>query len=78
MNGEVMKYIGLISQLGLTFIISLLAIFFLFLFLDRKLQTNGILMIPGLILGILTGGVAVYRLITRFYRLEEEEENVEK
>ena len=78
MNGEVMKYIGLISQLGLTFITSLLILFFLFLFLDRKLQTNGILLIPGLILGVLSGGVAVYRLITRFYRLEEEEENAEK
>jgi len=78
MNGEVIKYIGLLSQLGLTFISSLLIIFFLFLFLDRKLQTGGILLIPGLILGIVAGGVAVYRLITRFYRLEEDEENAEK
>lgn len=77
-NGEVMQYIGLISQLGLTFIISLLAIFFLFLYLDRKFQTKGILMIPGLILGVLAGGVAVYRLIIRFYRQEEDEENAQK
>lgn len=78
MDGEVFKYIGLLTQLGLTFISSLLIIFFLFLFLDRKFQTNGILLIPGLILGVLAGGVTVYRLIIRFYRAEEDEENAEK
>ncbi|HHE37904.1 MAG TPA: AtpZ/AtpI family protein [Candidatus Cloacimonetes bacterium] len=65
-NNELLTYISLITQVGLTFIISLLIFFFLFLYLDKKLQTNGILTGIGTLLGVFSGFYASYKLIKRF------------
>ena len=63
----ILKYFGLVSQLGLSFISSLLIFFFLFLFLDKKLKTNGILMIIGTVLGVAAGIFAAYKILKRYY-----------
>ncbi len=71
MNNEIMSYLVLISQLGLTFISALLIIFFLFLFLDRILNANNLMLIPGIFLGVLAGGYASYRRLAAFFKKEE-------
>jgi len=65
-NSELLTYISLITQVGLTFIISLLIFFFLFLYLDRKFQTNGILLGIGTLLGVFSGFYTSYRLTKKF------------
>ncbi|MBN1327306.1 MAG: AtpZ/AtpI family protein [Candidatus Cloacimonetes bacterium] len=64
-NREIIKYLGLISQLGFTVIICLLIWFIPFLLLDRKFSANGILTITGIVLGVITGFAATYRLLKK-------------
>ena len=67
LNKELLKYFGLITQLGLSVIASILIFTFGFIYLDRKLHTEGKLIIVGVILGVIAGIVVAYRLIRRFY-----------
>jgi ABC-type cobalamin transport system permease subunit len=67
-NNEIVKYLGIITQIGLTVVGSILIFFFLFLFLDKKLNTRGILLPVGIILGIVSGFVCSYRILKRFYK----------
>ena len=67
-NNEIVKYLGIITQIGLTVVGSILIFFFLFLFLDKKLNTRGILLPVGIILGIVSGFVYSYRILKRFYK----------
>ena len=69
-NKEFFKYFTLISQLGLTVIACLLLCVFLFLFLDRKFNTNGVLVPVGVILGVVSGVFAAYKLLKRFFENE--------
>lgn len=68
LNKEWYKYFSLISQLGLVVVSSILIFFFLFLYLDRKFNTNGILMAVGVFLGVITGVLGAYRLLRKIYR----------
>ena len=68
LNKEWYKYFSLISQLGLVVVSSILIFFFLFLYLDRKFNTNGILMAVGVFLGVITGVLGAYRLLKKIYR----------
>jgi len=63
----ILKYFGLVSQLGLSFISSFLLLFFLFLYLDKKLGANGILLIIGTILGVGAGIFSAYKILKRYY-----------
>jgi F0F1-type ATP synthase assembly protein I len=63
----ILKYFGLVSQLGLSFISAFLILFFLFLFLDKKLKTNGILLIIGTILGVASGIFTAYKILKKYY-----------
>ncbi len=67
LNKELLLNISLISQLGSTMIGSILIIFFIFLFLDKKFQTNGILLLVGILLGVILGLFSSYRLLKKFY-----------
>lgn len=67
LDKELLKYFGLITQLGLSVITSILIFTFGFIYLDRKLHTEGKLIIVGVILGVIAGIVVAYRLIRRFY-----------
>jgi len=64
---ETLEGLTLISQLGLNIVVSLLIFFLIFLWLDRKLQTNNILLFAGIILGIACGIYLNYKHLKRFY-----------
>ena len=67
-NSEIVQYLGIITQIGLTVVGSILIFFFLFLFLDKKLNTRGILLPIGIIIGIVSGFICSYRILKRFYK----------
>ena len=59
------RYLGLVSQVGLTMVLWIGAGFGAGFFLDRKLATHGLLLVIFILLGILGGFWSVYRLIMR-------------
>ena len=67
LDKELLKHLSLLGQLGLTVVSSILIFFFVFLYLDRKLQTGGILVGVGVFLGVIAGVLAAYKLLKRFY-----------
>lgn len=62
---EILKNIGLITQLGLTVICSVLLFVLGFVYLDGKLHTEGKLIILGVLLGVAAGILAAYRLLKK-------------
>jgi len=66
-DSEIFESLALISQLGLNIIVSLLIFFFIFLWLDRKLQAGNLLLFTGIILGIACGIYLNYKHLKRFY-----------
>ncbi len=70
-NKEILRNIGLVTQLGLVVISSLLIFFFVFLYLDNKFQTKGVLSIAGVLLGVSAGILGAYRLLKRVYQKDE-------
>jgi succinate-acetate transporter protein len=70
-NNEFYQYFTLITQLGLTVISSILIFTFLFVFLDSRLNSNGILIPVGVILGVLTGVFAAYKLLKRNFEKDQ-------
>ena len=65
---EIIKHIGLITQLGLSIVGSILIFVLGFLYLDNKLHTEGKLIIAGVLLGVAAGILAAYRLIKKTFR----------
>ena len=59
------RYLGLVSQVGLTMVLWIGAGFGAGFFLDRKLATHGLFLVIFILLGILGGFWSVYRLIMR-------------
>ena len=49
LDKDLLKHLSLLGQLGLAVITSILIFFFVFLYLDRKLQTGGVLVGVGYI-----------------------------
>ncbi|MFA5498644.1 MAG: AtpZ/AtpI family protein [Candidatus Cloacimonadia bacterium] len=68
------RYLSYITQLGLNMVIPLLIFFFLSLWLDRKLQTNNIILVIGTILGIVSGFLINYRFLKPLFREMGEKE----
>ena len=62
---EIFKNFALISQLGFSVIISILIFVFGFVYLDKKLDTGGNLIIVGVVLGVIFGILAAYRLVSK-------------
>jgi len=56
-------YIGLITELGLSVVISILIGLFAGLWLDRRFGFNGIFTIILLICGVIAGFISAYKLI---------------
>jgi F0F1-type ATP synthase assembly protein I len=67
-NKEILKNFGLITQLGFSVISSILIFVLGFVYLDRKLNTDGKLIIIGVILGVASGILVAYRLIKKSYK----------
>ena len=65
---ELFKNFALISQLGFSVIISILLFVFGFVFIDKKLDANGNLIIVGIVLGVIAGIMAAYRLVKKHFK----------
>ncbi|MBT3756813.1 MAG: AtpZ/AtpI family protein [Candidatus Cloacimonetes bacterium] len=65
LNSELIKYISLISQLGFTIIGSILLFLAGAIFLERKFQTEGILILVGVLIGVISGVFAAYKLLKK-------------
>lgn len=62
---ESLKYLSLITQVGITISISIIAFIFLGVYLDRLLNTNAIFTLICILLGCLSGVWLSYKLITK-------------
>jgi galactitol-specific phosphotransferase system IIC component len=65
---ELFRNFTLISQLGFSVIISILLFVFGFVYIDKKLDTNGDLVIVGIVLGVIVGILAAYRLVKKHFK----------
>ena len=65
------EYLALVSQVGLTMVGSILLCFGIGYLFDKWLRTKGILLVIFTILGIIGGGVTVYRQIMELPRKQE-------
>lgn len=66
LNSELLKYIGLITQLGLTVVGSILIVLVGAIYLEKKFQTDGVLILIGVLIGVAAGVLAAYRLLKRY------------
>ncbi len=71
---EILKNFGLVTQLGLSVIISILIFVIGFNFLDKKLNANGNLLILGVLLGVSCGILVAYRQISKYYKNSDSNE----
>jgi ATP synthase protein I len=67
MSGEERAaYLALFSEIAMTLLITILGAILLGYWIDRQLGTLPLFVLVGLVLGLVSGGAAVHRLITRF------------
>ena len=66
LNSELIKYISLITQLGLTVISSILIFLVGAIYLEKKYQTDGILILIGVLVGVAVGVLSAYKLLKRY------------
>jgi ATP synthase protein I len=62
---DFVRYLGLVTQVGLTMVVWIGAGFGLGFLLDRTLATHGLFLVIGIVLGVLGGFWSVYRLIMK-------------
>ena len=65
LNSELLKYISLITQLGLTVIGSILIFLVGAIYLEKKFQTDGVLILIGVLIGAAAGVFAAYKLLKK-------------
>ncbi|RLC56555.1 MAG: hypothetical protein DRH89_05435 [Candidatus Cloacimonadota bacterium] len=65
LNNELLKYISLITQLGLTIISSILIFLVGAIYLEKKFQTEGVLILVGVLIGVAVGVFAAYKLLKK-------------
>lgn len=65
----------IVTQLGLTMVGCIAFCFFIGLYLDRWLETRGVFITIFIILGVIGGGVVVYRQIMEITEVKEEDKN---
>ena len=58
-------YLGLVSQVGFTMVLSILIFLLIGVFLDRKIGSKGIIIFLFSLLGIGAGFFSCYRLLTK-------------
>jgi ATP synthase protein I len=61
---DFVEYLALVSQVGLTMAGSIVFCFAVGFFLDKWLNTRGVLLVVFILLGIIGGAFTVYRQIT--------------
>jgi ATP synthase protein I len=67
----------IVTQLGLTMVGCIAFCFFIGLYLDRWLKTKGVFITIFIILGVIGGGVVVYRQIMEITEVKKENNNSE-
>ncbi|MFH1428815.1 MAG: AtpZ/AtpI family protein [Candidatus Margulisiibacteriota bacterium] len=60
---DISKYLSLLTQVGVTMVLNIVIFLFIGLFLDKWLNTNGIILIIFLLTGIGSGFYCVYKVI---------------
>ena len=65
LNSELLKYISLTSQLGLTVIGSILILLAVSIYLEKKFQTNGLIILIGILIGVVSGVFSAYKLLKK-------------
>ena len=71
LNSELIKYISLITQLGLTVIGSILIFLVGAIYLEKKFQTDGVLLLIGVLIGVAAGVLAAYKLLKRYLEKDD-------
>ena len=66
MDGKSFAYFALFGEIGLVLFVTTFGGLLLGNWLDQQLGTNPLLVISGFLLGILLGGVADWRILSRF------------
>ena len=66
MDGKSFAYFALFSEIGLVLFVTTFGGLLLGHWLDQQLGTNPLLVISGFLLGIFLGGVANWRVLSRF------------
>jgi len=66
LNSELIKYISLVKQLGLTVISLILIILLGAIYLEKKFQTDGVLILIGVLIGAAAGVLSAYKLLKRY------------
>jgi ATP synthase protein I len=70
----ILRYLTLISQLGLVMAASVIICFFIGFFLDSKLNTNGLFITIFVLIGVFGGFWSVYKLIMKNDLLEDDDD----
>ncbi|MCF7857880.1 MAG: AtpZ/AtpI family protein [Candidatus Cloacimonetes bacterium] len=65
LNSVLVKYISLITQLGLTMISSILICLLGAVYLERKIQTDGLIILIGVLIGVAAGIFLSYKLLKK-------------
>jgi F0F1-type ATP synthase assembly protein I len=74
-NRPWIENLSIITQLGLTMVGCIFFCFFIGRYLDRFFGTRGIFVAVFTVLGVIGGGVVVYRQILEITETKEEEDN---
>ena len=62
---EMMKNIALVTQIGLTFVITILFSLFLGYIMDNVFNTHSVFKIIFIIIGVISGFMSVYKIIMK-------------
>ena len=65
LNSELIKHISLVTQLGLTVVSSILIFLVGAIYLEKKFQTDGILILIGVLIGVAVGVLSAYKLLKK-------------
>ena len=67
-DNQFLKAVSLLGQLGFTMVIAITILTIAGLYIDKKYQTNGIAMAIGAVAGTIAGGLACYKMLSKFFR----------
>jgi len=74
-NRELVEHLHVVMQVGLTMAGCIAFCFFIGVWLDRWLGTKGLFVSIFIILGVIGGGIVVYRQIMEVVEARDKEEN---
>ncbi|MDP8267746.1 MAG: AtpZ/AtpI family protein [Candidatus Tenebribacter davisii] len=65
LNSELLRYLSLVSQLGITVISSILIALVVAVFIEKRVQSDGIVILVGVLIGVAAGIFAAYKLLKK-------------